>query len=157
MYEKILVCLDGSERAEELIPYVTEDAYRFKSTLHLLEVIPAPVVIAPDIPGSGGGYIEKPRMLEEIQADQDEAYSYLNRIISGLAEKGVTCEPVVLSGMAGEAIISYAEENDIGLIAIATHGRTGLSRAIIGSVADHVLRHSRVPVFLLRTVKKKHR
>ena len=155
MYENILVCLDGSERAEALLPYVTEVALRFKSKLHMLQVISAPVFIAPDIPGSGGGYIEKPQMLETIQADQDSAYTYLNGIIGDLQDKGITCEAVVFSGMAGEAIISYAEENDIGLIAIASHGRTGLSRAIIGSVADHVLRHSKAPVFLLRTVKHK--
>ncbi len=155
MYEKILVCLDGSKQAEAILPYVTEDAQHFGSALHLLNIIPAPVVVAPDIPGGGGGYIERPRMLEEIQADQDDAFSYLSGIAAPLREKGITCEPVVLSGMAGEAIISYAEENEINLIAITTHGRTGLSRAFTGSVADHVLRHSRAPVFLLKTPKKR--
>ena len=150
MFEKILVCLDGSQLAEQILPFVTEEALRFNSKVVLLNVVPEPVVFSPAIPGAPSVPVQKRGILEGIRKEQVEATSYLTSIAAQLREKGIEVEPVVLPGTAGDAIINYANENGIGLIAIATHGRSGLGRAVFGSVADYVLRESGFPILVIR-------
>ncbi len=150
MFEKILVCLDGSENAEQILPYATEEALRFHSQVILLHVVPEPVVITPGVPGTTGVPVETPGMLEQMQKEQSESADYLERMANRLREKGLKVEPAVLQGTAGDVIVKYAGENDIGLIAIATHGRSGLGRAVFGSVADYVLRNSGLPILVIR-------
>lgn len=150
MFEKILVCLDGSKLAEQILPYATEEALRFHSKVVLLHVVPEPVIVTPGIPGTGGTPVETPRMLEQMQKEQNEATAYLDHLAHQLRGRGLSAEPVIQQGGAGETILNYAEDNDVNLIAIATHGRSGLSRAFFGSVADYVLRNSGLPVLLIR-------
>jgi nucleotide-binding universal stress UspA family protein len=150
MFEKILVCLDGSEFAEQILSFVTEEALHFRSKIILLHVVAEPVVIAPGIPGASAIPVETKGMLEHMKKEQDEAAVYLGKIAEGLRQKGLETEPVVVTGPTGDTIINYANDNDVGLIAIATHGRSGLGRAVFGSVADYVLRESGLPVLLIR-------
>ena len=150
MFEKILVCLDGSEIAAQVLPYATEEARCFRSKVMLLHVVPEPVMVTPGIPGTSGVPIETQGMLEQMQKEQEEASAYLERVAETLREKGLEAEPVLLQGQAGDAIIGYADDNDIGLIALATHGRSGLRRAVFGSVADYVLRNSGIPILVIR-------
>jgi len=150
MFEKILVCLDGSEIAEQILPYATEESLRFHSQVVLLHVVPEPVIVTPGIPGAAGAPVETPGMLEQMQKEQKEASIYLEGVAIRLLEKGLTVEPAIMQGAAGEAIVNYANENDIGLIAIATHGRSSLGRAVFGSVADYVLRNSGLPILVIR-------
>jgi nucleotide-binding universal stress UspA family protein len=150
MFEKILVCLDGSELAEQIIPFATEEALRFHSNVVLLRVVSEPVVISPNIPGAAGVPVRTPGMLERVQKEHNEATSYLERIANQLHEKGLTIEQVILQGAAGDVIVNYANDNGIGLITIATHGRRGLGRAMFGSVADYVLRNSGLPILVIR-------
>jgi nucleotide-binding universal stress UspA family protein len=147
MFEKILVCLDGSEIAEQILPYAAEESLRFRSQVVLLHVVPEPVIVTPGIPGAP---VETPGMLEQMQKEQKEASIYLEGVANQLREKGLAVEPVIMQGAAGEAIVNYANENDMGLIAIATHGRSGLGRAVFGSVADYVLRNSGLPILVIR-------
>lgn len=68
-----------------------------------------------------------------------------------LQQKGLQLEYVALHGLqVAEAIVSYADDNNVGLIAIATHGRSGLGRLVFGSVADFVLRESGLPILLVK-------
>ena len=150
MFENILVCLDGSELAEQILPFATEQAQRFSSNVVLLHVVPEPVIVSPGIPGTPGVPVETHRMLEQMREEEKEAAAYLKRIAKRFREKGLAAEPVILPGSAGDAIINYANDNDIGLIVIATHGRSGLARAVFGSVADYVLRNSGLPVLVIR-------
>ena len=152
MFEKILVCLDGSKLAEQILPYATEEALHFHSQVVLFHVVAEPVIVSPGIPGAAGVLVRTPGMLAQMQKEQNEASSYLERVAGQLREKGLAVEPVVFQGAAGDAIISYANDNDIGLIAIATHGRSGLGRAVFGSVADYVLRNSGLPILVIRPV-----
>jgi nucleotide-binding universal stress UspA family protein len=150
MFEKVLVCLDGSPLSEQILPHVIGEAQCCKSKLVLLHVVPEPFIATPGIPGVAGGPMKTPGGLEQLKKEQDEAGVYLEKMAAGLREKGIATETLVLEGDAGQAIIDYAHENDIGLIAIATHGRGGLGRVFFGSVADYVLKNSGLPVLLIR-------
>ena len=147
-FEKILVCLDGSHFAEQILPYITEQALCFGSRVVLLQVIARP----PYIRSTARPYVIR-ELMEEFQAEDKEARSYLDRIASSLRRQGVDVEYVPLQGTPGEAgkdILSYAEKNNVDLIAIATHGLSGLKRFLFGSVADFVLRESNLPILLIR-------
>jgi len=159
MFEKILVCLDGSKNAEQIMPYAAAQAEKFNSQLVLLQVIHADITIPPPEWPSGPGYIFPTAIpsseyfseeIKAIQKEQTKARNYLQKTAQRLKNRAV--ETVVLQGNAGEAIVGYAGENGIGLIAITTHGRSGLERVVFGSVADYVLKQSSLPVLLLRAV-----
>lgn len=154
MFEKILVCLDGSDLSEQILPYAEEEALRFRGRAVLLHVVSEPVMVTPGLPGAGATITRTPEgtagMLEYMEKEQEKATTYLERIAGALQEKGVLTEVVVTTGPPGDAIINYANNNGIGLIAIATHGRSGLGRAVFGSVADYVLRESGLPILVIR-------
>ena len=144
MFNRILVCLDGSELAEEILPYATEVAKRFGSTLVLLEVTTPPsIVIEPTT-----GYSHS-TSISEVQISEAEATGYLKDMSQRLQGEGLDVEYLTIPGSPGKTIISYAEENGIDLIAIGTHGRGGLVRMAFGSVTDYVLRHSNLPLLVM--------
>ena len=149
MFEKLLVCLDGSKLAEQILPYAVEQALRFNSKLMLLRVMTIPssaYLGAEGISTWTGSIIEA-----EIRRQEPEIKAYLDGIARPLSEKGLHVEPVILQpAPAGHAILSYARDNSVDLICIATHGHTGLGRVVFGSVADHVLRESGLPVLVIR-------
>jgi nucleotide-binding universal stress UspA family protein len=145
MFERVLVCLDGSDLAEEALPYAAEIARRFGSTLVLLEVTAGPSAVVE--PTTGYYHATSPG---RVQRSEDEAADYLEGIAAGLEKEGLRVEYLTLPGAPGKAIVGYAEENDVGLIVLGTHGRSGLSRLAFGSVADYVLKQSRRPVLMKR-------
>ena len=147
MFRKILVSMDGSRLAEQVLPYVAEQALRFGSEVVLLQVIGTsfPVApVAPEIPvlvPVGPGQFR----------DEEQARAYLERVGKSLQEKGLEVTfATVLGRSAGEAIVSYARENEVDLIAMLTHGRSRLKRLVLGSVAEYVLRHSELPILLIK-------
>jgi nucleotide-binding universal stress UspA family protein len=145
MFNKILVCLDGSKLAEQVLPYAIEQALRFKSQLVLLSVI---------VPATSNSTVWEPapQELVEKQAEAEKAAeAYLKNIINRLSEeKGLRAEYLTLEGLVAETIVEYAQKNKVDLIAIATHGLGGLRRLAFGSVADFVLRNSNVPLLVIR-------
>jgi len=150
MFEKILVCLDGSELAEQILPYAVGEALHFQSKLVLFQVVPEPVAFSPGIPGTTATPVQTDTMLEEAEKTLNGARNYLEKIATPLRKKGIQVEAVSILGRAGDAILSYAEVNKITLITIATHGRSGLRRGVFGSVADYVLRESGLPMLVIR-------
>jgi nucleotide-binding universal stress UspA family protein len=148
MLQKILVCLDGSSLAEQILPYATEQALHFSSKVVLLQVIAGPRAIPSPVPGEPA-FILVPEP-EELQREQNEARAYLESVAQPLREKGLDVECVALPGTPSEAIVGYAAEREVDLIAIATHGRSGLRRMTFGSVADFVLRESGLPILLIK-------
>ena len=153
MFNKIMVCLDGSRLAEQVLPYAIEVAQAFKSHLVLFTALPVPVIVAPGIPGIAPAPVETDAMVADAIKGQEEAENYLEKLAERTVEKGVKAGKVVMTGTPGPTIIDYAGKKGIGLIAIATHGRSGLERAVMGSVADYLLRHSTVPIFVVRPKK----
>lgn len=150
MFDKILICLDGSKLAEQILPYAREQALQFKSKVTLLHVTTVPSSIAmASVAGAlpqTGDIIE-----EEVQRQQSEMKSYLDGVAQSLLEKGIEVESVNLEpSHPGEAIVKYARDNSFDLICIATHGHSGLGRAVFGSVADYVLRESGLPTLVIK-------
>lgn len=150
MYKKILVCLDGSKRAEQILPYVTEQALRFNSKVVLFQAVPPPVVASPGVPGVAGSQVETKEMLEKAQRAETTAEIYLGKVAQRLQRRKLKVESVVWVGPVGESIITYADSNKVNLIAIATHGHGGLKRAVFGSVADFILRNSTLPMLVIK-------
>jgi nucleotide-binding universal stress UspA family protein len=150
MIEKILVCLDGSGLAEQILPYATEAALGFQGKLVFLQVIPEPVAYSPGIPGAGPVPIQTATMIEETKRALNRAEDYLEKLAAPLRKRSIQVETVAIPGRAGEAILNYAGRNNVNLITIATHGHGGLRRAVFGSVADYVLRESHLPVLVIR-------
>lgn len=154
VFEKILVCLDGSELAEQIMLYATEQAIRFQGKLVLLQVVPEPVAFSPGIPGGAPVPIQTDIMVEGTKEALKKAKKYLEKLAAPLRKKGIQVETVAIPGRAGEAILNYAHTNSVNLITIATHGHGGLRRAVFGSVADYVLRESGLPVLVIRPQEK---
>jgi nucleotide-binding universal stress UspA family protein len=75
-------------------------------------------------------------------------------MVDRAGDNGVKAEKMVANGSPGSTILNYAEKHSVGLIAIATHGKGGLERVVMGSVADYLLRHSKIPIFVVRPKKE---
>lgn len=155
MFEKVLVCLDGSALAEEILPYIAGDSRCF-SKIILLKVIGIPGVSLPlGVPGEALGPVQTSAMLERLQQETEESPAYLEAKAQPLRDKGLDVECVVLQGIPSEAIIDYARDNQVGLIAIATHGHSGLRQIALGSTAEYLLKHSGLPVLMITPMKKR--
>jgi len=155
MFERILVCLDGSKLAEQILPYAVEEAFRFQGKIILFQAVPEPVAYSPGIPGAEYGAIQTDIMLEEAKKALNEGRDYLEKVAAPIREGGVPVETVTILGRAGETIVNHAHDSSINLIAIATHGRSGVRRGVFGSVADYVLRESGLPILVIRPQQDK--
>ena len=144
MYRKILVPLDGSELAECAIPHVEAVARGCEAPQIVLMQVTEPIYLP-------GEYVisEKDRKRLEAQ-HRATAEEYLGGLRRRLGEDGLSLAAAVISGKVAETIVDYAEKNDVDLIVMATHGRSGVSRWALGSVAERVLRLSCVPVLMVR-------
>ena len=143
MFNRILICLDGSTVTEQILPYAEEEARRFNSKVILVIVTYPPTVI---VEPTTGYYHATP--LEKIQKDMDHATTYLETVTEQLQKKGIDADYEVLQGDAGKVIVDFANENDIDLIILGTHGRRGLGRLVFGSVTDYVLKNSTLPILV---------
>jgi len=149
MYEKILVPLDGSELAESVLPHV-ETIARGCSVVEivLLRVCEAPSILA-DYPEGKDKSWEKHVGRMTTNAQQ-QCNIYLGDVEKQLRDRGFSVRTESRLGKPADEIINYANENNVDLIIMASHGRAGVSRWAYGSVADKVLRSSCVPVLLVK-------
>jgi nucleotide-binding universal stress UspA family protein len=147
MFEKILVCLDGSKFAEHVLPYAIEQAQHFGSKIVLLRVLHTFPGIAKTM-GEPELVAQEPEP-ENITDKESKAMAYVEGVLTYLEEKGLKAEGVIIKGTPEEAIVAYAKQHDIDLITLVTHGHGRLERAIRGSVTDHVLRESGIPVLAI--------
>jgi len=150
VYKKILVCLDGSKLAEQILPYAIEQAVHFNSKVVLFQAVTPPVAVAPGVPGVAGPPIETEGTERDSRIAETEAEIYLEEIVQRLKKKKLKVASVVWVGVPGESAIAYADSNKVDLIAIATHGRSGLRRVVFGSVAEYILRNSTLPILMIR-------
>jgi nucleotide-binding universal stress UspA family protein len=144
MYGVILVPLDGSERAETILPYVEDIALLRQSTVILLQVVELSAAM-----------ITPYDMVPYYDADLatkwvEEAKSYLAGLQGELQAKGITVKTLVVQGPVVRSILEIAEQEQVELIAMASHGRTGLGRVFYGSVAAGVLSQVELPLLLVR-------
>lgn len=142
MYRKILVPLDGSKLAEGVLPHAQALAYSEGAELVLLTVAANPTL---DFVFSDPG-------LAQRAEEEQEALSkkYMTEIGNKLKSTGFKVSTLLRVGAVADTILSVADEMQVDLIAMSTHGRTGAARWLLGSVADRVVRNSQVPVLLIR-------
>jgi nucleotide-binding universal stress UspA family protein len=145
MYKRLMVPLDGSDLAECVLPHVEA----FLKGFSLSDVVLVRVV-EPVTPPYGDEYFDPKRIVEQEAIRKSSAKTYLDQVMNRLQHAGTTLRAEVLVGRATESLIDYAERNQIDLIFIATHGRSGVTRWVRGSVADKILRAANVPVFMIR-------
>lgn len=125
--ERLLVPLDGSAESNAALPLARTLADVMGLPIRLLRVVP----------------------LEDLQTGH-QARMNLYRIAEELASSGLSVESIVREGPPGEEILAEIQTTPIGLVVMRTHGRAGLSRAILGSVTERVLRDAHLPMVLLR-------
>jgi nucleotide-binding universal stress UspA family protein len=142
MFSKILIPLDGSQVAEQVLPYATTLAQRRCAAITLLRVANHPV----------RQYYVEGLAVNAAQSDDSPAHceAYLRRIVESLTQFGAVVGHVVQEGAIADVILDYADEMQADLIAMSTHGRTGIGRWWMGSVADRVVHNSHIPILLIR-------
>lgn len=151
MFTHIVVALDGSEFAESVLPYVEPLAAQFGSTLTLLRAIISPAsIVAAEASVGGVPVVPSASPSEIAAAERTDAAAYLDEVVARLQQHGVKSGREVPEGAPAEAIIACARDLNADLIAMTTHGRGGLGRVVMGSVADAVLRGAPCPVLLIR-------
>jgi nucleotide-binding universal stress UspA family protein len=144
---KALVPLDGSKESEAIIPHMEELASMLKSELVLLHVM-APTYFVYSIPGET---VQMPFTPEDMDRFKEKAEHYLETVIAALKNKGINARAEVAIGSAADEIIRLADEIQADIVAMSTHGRSGISRWAFGSTADKVLHAGNKPVLLVRT------
>jgi nucleotide-binding universal stress UspA family protein len=135
---RIVVALDGSDRSEAILPDVERLALKLDAEVHVIRV--AQIVIA-------AGMGEVP-----VALPPEDPMPYLKGVVRRLEAAGLKATAVALEGGSAEAILRYVEEASASLLCMATHGRSGLTRLMLGSVAEEVLRKAPCPVLLRRSV-----
>ncbi|MCL0034691.1 universal stress protein [Dehalococcoidia bacterium] len=141
MFTKILVPLDGSELAEHILQYVRAVATGCNVSGVILLRIVEPLEAAYSEIGADW----RREWEERIKA---EAEDYISKMADNLKKEGVAAEGVVALGRPADGILEYTKNNQVDLIVMSTHGRSGPSRWLFGSVAERVLRHSTAPVLV---------
>jgi len=138
MYERILVPLDGSELAEVSLPYAEELAAKLGSGITLIYMSRSE---------KDPSFSRRKEYLDKvIDSTKDEMKKLLNKP----EEEETKIESAVLVGHAAEEIVKYADKEDMGLIVIATHGRSGIKQWAMGSVASKIITATRRPIMLIR-------
>lgn len=150
MFKKIMVCLDGSKLSEQILPFATDIAVKYGAGVVLFHAVHEPVAFVPPmLPGMESAYIETNDVITDMNKQEKDAEKYLEQVAESLKETGLMIECATVIGDASQSIVAYAEENEVDLIAIATHGRGGIKRAVFGSVADYVIRESGHPTIVI--------
>jgi nucleotide-binding universal stress UspA family protein len=141
MYKKILVPLDGSELAEKALGHAEKLAETFGAEIILLQVVPfMPIYGAPEL--------MMPFIVDEKQ--KEAAEKYLSNFSEELKKRGFKVTAKVKTGkQVAVEIIDFAKENGVDLIIMCTHGRSGITRWVLGSVAHKVLTRAETPVLLV--------
>jgi nucleotide-binding universal stress UspA family protein len=143
MYKTILAPLDGSKRAEAILPHLEQLAGRYKAKVIFLQAIEQTLLfVRPETAD-----IEQKEYDEEVK----QAKVYLDGLKGVFREKGIKARAFITHAPVVEAIIKAAERENADLIALASHGRTGLSRVFYGSVAAGILHRIDRPLLLIRS------
>ncbi len=146
MYKTILVPLDGSERAEKILPHAKELARKYDATLVLIQVI-TPLYHMESL--ESPGYYQV--MVDDMRHAREEVQRYLSNLKDSLMSEGVETRFQIEEGDPVQRILNVADDENIDLIAMSSHGRTGLPRVFYGSVSAGILHATRCPILLIRS------
>jgi nucleotide-binding universal stress UspA family protein len=144
MFQSLLVALDGSTLAEQALPVAGSIAHRGRLQVHLASVAqPVPALLA-----SADEPVPEPGLEQELR---DQLTEYLKSTAEALeTTHGAEVTYALLEGSPAQALADHGRARHIGLIVMTTHGHSGINRVWLGSVADRLVRRTRIPVLLLR-------
>ncbi len=145
MYKTILAPLDGSKRAEAILPHLEEVARRYDATVILFQVVETPPL------PFGFGIADAEQYQEVFEQQEKEAENYLIGLKEMFQQKGINIRIRVGHGPVAHEIIKTAESEQADIIALASHGRGGLNNVFYGSVAASVLHRIDRPLLLVRS------
>jgi nucleotide-binding universal stress UspA family protein len=143
---KILAPLDGSDIGESALPYAEAIAANSRASICLLQVISPPGTAEANLLGG-------PDWRKFVKAMHDAGESYLKGVAERLGGKNIKVAYEVATGDPADKIVEYAADKGVSMIAMSTHGRTGIARWVLGSVADKVLHGAKKPILLVRSPK----
>jgi nucleotide-binding universal stress UspA family protein len=148
MYKKIMVPLDGSQIAETVFPHLETVVKGCQVTP---EVVLVQAVEPISIPvGREVSQFASFQQLQDFESHQKkDAEKYLSEKAAYLESRGIKCRVEVITGKAGEALTAYVKKNDVDLVVMATRGRSGIKKMVLGSVAERLLRSVSVPVLMV--------
>lgn len=145
MYNKILVPLDGSKRAEAVLPHAMEMANRYGAEIIFLLVEELYVMLEWD------EVVDLTKCQEKFDTRKKASESYLDQIKAEFRDKAIKTDTHVVYGPVVKSILSTAEEMDVDIIVMASHGLSGLPRTFYGSVTAGVLQKVDRPLLIIRT------
>lgn len=140
--KNILVPLDFSECSEAALPYAAALAQKYKAKITLLHVVSTHIYM-----GAGSELVYWEQILSSME---EEAHKMLATIFSPTERALLQLKERVVHGIPFAVILEEAKSGEADLIVMATHGRTGLSHAVMGSVAERIVRLSPIPVLIIR-------
>jgi nucleotide-binding universal stress UspA family protein len=148
MYKRIVVPLDGSELAEEALAQARQLAQNMNIPIHIVRVVDT--YRAQAVPAAGMA-LDYSMLAELAEEEMEDAKSYIKQEIARLSGDGLTVTGDVLHGPIAQQIVDAANDEDV--IVMSSHGRTGIKRWFLGSVAEEVMRRANCPVLLHRATK----
>ena len=155
MFSTILIPLDASETAAQALPAAQEMARRFSAKVVLLHVLDTTnASLALGVNAAAGAITDPNAITNRLAAATEAARAYLTATGEMLATNGLSVTTEVRDGPAGATIVATAQEMGAELIVMSSHGRSGLSRLVFGSVTNHVVRHATTPVLVVRAEER---
>lgn len=142
----VIVPLDGSELAEGVLPTVTELALKLDLEVFLVRAYAIPYGAY----SAGEGFYDPVHLDAFLQMLKQETFDYLENKVAELKRKGLKVSYVAKEGLSADEIIKFARETPANLVAMSSHGRSGIKRWVLGSVTETVVRHSGDPVLVSR-------
>jgi len=160
MFKRILVPLDGSRASAKALPYAIEIAQRFGAELILLQAVsvtPSPMLTVPA--GVGISSVATQMAQEAALAEEKRGIARARRYLSDklrlVTSRGVTGSFHVVTGTPANSILEFCKKEKVALVVMTTSGKSGIKRALLGSVADQLIRDSTVPELVIRPEMKR--
>lgn len=162
MFRHILVPLDGSRLGTRALHYAIDIAQRYGAKITLVRAVTPTTIVPPTgtafgvtSPTAAEMTFEEAERLDNLNVSR--ARRYMNTKLREVKARGIEGNYKVLLGDAAEAIMKQCKREKADLIVMTTHGRSGIKRAILGSVADKVIRESGDPVLVIRPIRRRHK
>ncbi|GAA0648024.1 universal stress protein [Salarchaeum japonicum] len=147
MYDRILVPTDGSDVSAVAIEHAVDLAEKYDADVHALYVVDVDAVSF----GLGAEQVDRIRQghLDEMEEVEEKANAATGAVADAATDRGVSVVEAVRVGQPHAVVADYADDEDIDLVVIGSHGRSGVRRALLGSVTERVLRSTRKPVLVV--------
>ncbi|MGB9987198.1 universal stress protein [Salarchaeum japonicum] len=147
MYDRILVPTDGSDVSEVAIEHAVDLAEKYDAEIHALYVVDVDAVSF----GLGAEQVDRIRQghLGEMEEVEEKANDATGAVADAASAHGIDVVEAVRVGQPHAVVSKYADDEDIDLVVIGSHGRSGVRRALLGSVTERVLRSTRKPVLVV--------